>query len=324
VESAELQTELTRFDRSRVADALRPYYRLSSSRAAFCILWSWAWIVATVLTVVVTGHWTAYAAALMVIPGRQVGLFFLVHEAAHQRMFRHRTASDIIVNLLAGFPIGVTVQAYRTHHLQHHRHLNTDKDPDWLQHQNDFWRWPRPATAALRLMLKSSLGGHGPLWLAVFRGLSPWSRIRVLSRFEQVAFAAFVAGLVTVLTLTSGWGYFLLLWVLPQFTLTFVLHHYRTVAEHLAVPNTHELNASRTVVSSPLERFFVAPFGVNFHVEHHLFPGVPAYHLPSVHRLLMQDEVFRQRVHLTSSYLGPRGLWSEIAQRRTRSGHATA
>ena len=316
METAELQTELTRFDRSRVADAIRPYYQLCSSRAAFRILWSWAWIVAAVSTVVITGHWAAYAVALMVIPGRQVGLFFLVHEAAHHRMFTHRTWSDVVVNLLAAFPIGVTVQAYRTHHFAHHRHLNTDKDPDWLQHQNDFWRWPRPVSEAQRLMLKSSLGAHGLLWLAVFRLLSPWSRIRVLSRFEQVLFVLFVGGLVSVLTLTSGWGYFLLLWVLPQFTLTFVLHHYRTVAEHLAVPNTHELNASRTVVSSPLERFFVAPFGVNFHVEHHLFPGVPAYHLPRLHRLLMQDDVFRQQAHLTSSYLGPRGLWSEIASVR--------
>jgi fatty acid desaturase len=161
-------------------------------------------------------------------------------------------------------------------------------------------------------MFKSVFGVHGLKWFGVLRVMSPVIRFSKLSRFDQVSFVVLTVLVSTLLTAFSGWLSFLILWVLPMFTLTFLLHHYRTVAEHLAVPATHELNASRTVVSSPLERFLVAPFGVNFHLEHHLFPGVPAYHLPSVHELLMGDEAFRCQARLTRCYLGRRGLWREI------------
>ena len=312
MDSAELETRLPRFDRGRILDTLRPYYKLSNSRAAFRLIWSWGWIAGAVAFAVGIGHWAAYIPALLIIPARQVGLFFLVHEAAHHRMFSRRTFSDRVVNLLAAFPIGVTVETYRAHHLQHHRNLNTDRDPDWLLHQTEFWRWPKPKGAALRMLARSAIGGYAHLWLALFKALSPWSRFRNLSRFDKGSFLALCAALVTCLTLCDGWVPFLLLWVVPQFTLTFLLHHLRTIAEHLLVPDTHELNASRTVVSSSVERFFVAPFGANFHLEHHLFPGVPAYHLGAVHRLLMQDASFQAKASLSSSYLGPSGFLGEL------------
>ena len=37
-----------------------------------------------------------------------------------------------------------------------------------------------------------------------------------------------------------------------------------------------------------LERATVAPYWVNYHAEHHLFMGVPCYHLAEVHHLLGQ------------------------------------
>jgi fatty acid desaturase len=253
-------------------------------------------------------------AAFIVIAGRQVALFFLVHEAAHYRMFASRVWSDRLVNVFAGFPVGIHVDSYRRHHLQHHRNLNTSSDPDWQLHQNEFWRWPREPHSATLLFAKSLFGLHARRWLGVLV-LSPWSRFAAMTRFERVAFVGFASALVVLLSMTRTWLVFTGLWVLPMFTLTFALHHLRTIAEHLAVPGTHELNETRTVVSSPIERFFVAPMGVNFHLEHHLFPGIPAYHLTAAHELLMQDDAFRAQAHMTRSYLGPRqGLFTEIVR----------
>lgn len=312
---AELQTQVARFDRAPLLDALRPLYRLSDLRAAFATAWCWAWIVSAVAAARYFDHWIAYALAFVVIAGRQVGLFFLVHEAAHHRMFSDRVWSDRVVNVCAGFAVGVHVDSYRRHHMQHHRHLNTAEDPDWQLHQNEFWTWPRDARGATIAFTKSLIGLHARKWLGVF-ALSPWSRFAAMTLFERVAFVCFATGLTTLLALTHSFLLFLGLWILPMFTLTFVLHHLRTIAEHIAVAGTHELNETRTVISSPLERFFVAPLGVNFHLEHHLFPGIPAYHLLAAHRLLMQNEMFRKQAQLTGSYLGlRRGLLGEITLR---------
>jgi fatty acid desaturase len=35
-----------------------------------------------------------------------------------------------------------------------------------------------------------------------------------------------------------------------------------------------------------LGRALLFPHHVNFHLEHHLYPAVPHYHLPALHRLL--------------------------------------
>ncbi|MEY4582460.1 MAG: hypothetical protein RL701_7163, partial [Pseudomonadota bacterium] len=96
---AELQTAVARYDRSRVADALRPLYRLSNTRGALAVVWCWAWIAVALAAARWLDHWAAYAAAFVVISGRQVALFFLVHEAAHHRLFSDRVWSDRVTNL---------------------------------------------------------------------------------------------------------------------------------------------------------------------------------------------------------------------------------
>jgi fatty acid desaturase len=108
--------------------------------------------------------------------------------------------------------------------------------------------------------------------------------------------------LVVVLWLTSGWLYYLALWVLPSVTVLGVVFRIRQIAEHSGVEDEHELNATRTVVPTLFERMLIAPCGINWHLEHHLFPSVPFYNLPRLHKRLMQEEVFRQQAHITHSY----------------------
>jgi fatty acid desaturase len=46
------------------------------------------------------------------------------------------------------------------------------------------------------------------------------------------------------------------------------------------------LRNTRTTLANWLERAFVAPYFVNYHLEHHLFYYVPCYKLPALHRIL--------------------------------------
>ena len=45
---------------------------------------------------------------------------------------------------------------------------------------------------------------------------------------------------------------------------------------------------TRTTRASWLERLFIAPNFVNYHLEHHLLMTVPHYQLPRLHRLLRE------------------------------------
>ena len=66
-----------------------------------------------------------------------------------------------------------------------------------------------------------------------------------------------------------------------------VITRIRNIAEHAVVPDSDDpLRNTRTTRAGFIERLFVAPYYVNYHLEHHLLFYVPCYNLPRVHRIL--------------------------------------
>ena len=49
---------------------------------------------------------------------------------------------------------------------------------------------------------------------------------------------------------------------------------------------------------------------MGYHLEHHLFPGVPFYNLPKLHLMLMEEEVYQAKAHVTEGYMT--GLMQEL------------
>jgi len=269
-----------------------------------------------------SGHWAAYAAAMVVIATRQHALGILMHDGTHYRLLSNRAFNDAVCDLLCAFPLGMATSRYRHDHMLHHRFLNTDGDPYWVDFKlDDNWHWPKRRGAALWVFFKDLTLLNLPRWLAVVHRWSPWvnhfgkqSAPPPLTRAERLRLYAFYAGVLGVITATDAWLGVLLLWLLPSLTLTMALVRLRTIGEHLALPDCHELDASRHTDGTLLEHLTVAPFNINFHVDHHLFPAVPYYNLPALHRLLLEDPSYRQHAILNRSYFGrgKGGLLSQI------------
>ncbi|MDM0084761.1 hypothetical protein QTI17_29590 [Variovorax sp. J31P179] len=59
---------------------------------------------------------------------------------------------------------------------------------------------------------------------------------------------------------------------------------------------------TRMGVAAWWERLLFAPNFVNFHIDQHLAPTVPAYNLRRIHQLLRDKEVFQQ-AHVTGGYV---------------------
>jgi fatty acid desaturase len=76
------------------------------------------------------------------------------------------------------------------------------------------------------------------------------------------------------------------LWIIPLL-IAAQLSNARGLAEHGLTATGNEFLDTRTVVSSRFVSFFMC--NLNYHLEHHLFPGVPWYHLRSIHALLKND-----------------------------------
>ena len=83
-----------------------------------------------------------------------------------------------------------------------------------------------------------------------------------------------------------------MLWLLPMLTVLQPILRLRAICEHGATTDfSSPLTAARTNRTwggavNLLGRCALFPHHVNYHLEHHLYPAVPHYHLPRLHRLL--------------------------------------
>jgi fatty acid desaturase len=79
----------------------------------------------------------------------------------------------------------------------------------------------------------------------------------------------------------------------------------RSIAEHHAIDEPGSAYPrTRTTEATWLERIFLAPKNVNYHIEHHFFPSVPFYRLPELHAILMSKPGYRESAHVTRTYWG--------------------
>jgi len=110
-------------------------------------------------------------------------------------------------------------------------------------------------------------------------------RQALADRWVVVAFHVLM--LVGTFALGAGVEY-VVLWILPAITVQAVILRLRAVAEHGAPSHTRSpFGAARTNIALPLwARVALFPHHVNYHLEHHLYPAVPHYHLAALHEKL--------------------------------------
>ncbi len=105
------------------------------------------------------------------------------------------------------------------------------------------------------------------------------------------------------LSLAGIWWAYPLLWLLPLVTWMQVITRIRNIAEHAVVPDADDpLRNTRTTKANTLERIFIAPYFVNYHLEHHLLLYIPCYNLPKLHAILMQGP-HADRMEVQPGYL---------------------
>lgn len=311
-------------DRKKIIAEVRKLSKVSTFHSLLAILNQWIIAIAAASVAIWSGHWAVYLLAMMIIATRQHALGILVHDACHYRLFPNKIANDMITDILVGFHLGMSTSLYRKWHYPHHRYVNTDKDPEVMGEKGspDIWKWPNTKMHMLKMFLKDALGFNIPHTTAILGLWSPWSRLHLPSKDaggipvrEKVALIIFAVTGIGALVYFGLVVDYLLLWILPSLTFFNIIFKFRSFAEHKVVKDEHELNNTRTVTSNWLERFFISPCNVNYHLEHHLFPSVPFYNLPKLHRFLMEDPIFQKEAQLSNSYLGLRtGVLGELTQ----------
>jgi fatty acid desaturase len=301
---------IKRFDRSRVLEAARELSVPDNFGNALLIARQWLMIFGAGWLAVASGHWAVYALAMVFIGTRMVVLGVLIHEAAHNHVFSKPWINDVLSEVFIGFPAGISIHLYRATHFWHHRALNTMEDPDYaFQRSDPDQHFPKSRAAFIWLTVKSALFINFPQmarfaatwWVPGPHLFTPLARspFPLWARILYVAWAVTVFGtlIVTHLLLEA-----IILYFIPALFWTNCVSRLRAAAEHGALPLKTELTSTRTVVPTLIDRLFVAPVGVCYHLEHHLFPYVPGRNLHRLHEVLMRDPDYRREAHVTCSY----------------------
>jgi len=201
------------------------------------------------------------------------GLVILMHDGVHHVLFRNRVANRWVA-FVCGLPAFLSVTSYRVGHFPHHRHERGARDPDEIE---NFSTEPRVHAALLvALLLAGDVFG---LWR-----VGPWNVVRARGaerRAVALEYALIVAAFAAAVILLPG-VWLLHGWLLPSLFAR-QLTNVRTLAEH-ALTGHSRLTATRSVPSNRFVSFFMC--NLNYHHVHHLYPGVPWYHLPALHAML--------------------------------------
>ncbi len=242
----------------------------------------------------------AYLLAAAVIASRQHALMVLTHDGIHKRLSRTLWANDWLARLAASFPVFISFAKWRFIHLYHHQYTHTADDPD----RAIYARYPLTRDKARQLLLRDLCGRNVIATVKYFIDLpfvtKDFNR-RFLGETRATQYAqladmrAFVVFWLIVLSAglwTGGLRFaalFVLYWLAPYCTFTQVFFRIRGAIEHGSVPDPENpYQQTRTYLIHPLLAFFFSPKQVNYHLEHHLYPSVPFYHLPQLHAVLQE------------------------------------
>jgi fatty acid desaturase len=255
-----------------------------------CVAHAWLAIAASMALYALWPNPLTFLFAVVVIGGRQLGLAILMHDAAHGVLMRSKWLNEWAGQWLVGFPVGADMISYRHYHLKHHRSTQQPDDPDLGLSA------PFPISrASYRRKFVRDITGQTGFKQRRFQFQRAWGDKGLTLGQHIESFWSKLGGqlstniaLLAILTVLGKPHYYLMFWVLPIVTWQMVITRVRNIAEHAVVPDNNDVfRNARTTYASWWVRALVAPYWVNYHVDHHLLFYVPCYNLPKLHALLL-------------------------------------
>jgi beta-carotene/zeaxanthin 4-ketolase len=187
----------------------------------------------------------------------QTGLFIVAHDAIHGSVVpRDRRLNDAIGQLAVTLYAFLSYRQLTVNHWQHHRYPGQAQDPDFYD----------------------GFSGNSLIWYLKF--MQGYLEIRqIVIQFFGIGsiFAILYFGFhASILNL-------FLFWVLPIFLSTIQLFFFGTYLPHRS--SNAENSHSATSSNYPLIWSFLTCYHFGYHWEHHEYPSLPWYGLPSVRQV---------------------------------------
>lgn len=271
----------------------------SVPRLILLALADWVAIAAIWILAPCTPSWT-YAIWIFLLAGRFHALGVVLHDAVHMPRTR-KTFAFRVLEVIAGYPIGSTIEAMRYHHLRHHRDLGQSGDPylkPWVG-KSEFRFWVMSLRYLLLVPLWILRGFYGFAAASIPKLRNSYGRWflqdrsgRDLTNSAEVIACAredrwqclFYVGLGALTVLYRRWT--LTMYIVPL-AVGGYFAGYRLLVEHNQERNEDRsflttLSSTRNHHLGFLGSLFLAPHNVGYHLVHHLHPQASLENLPKL------------------------------------------
>jgi fatty acid desaturase len=229
---------------------------------------------------------------------------FIGHEGMHFNLVKNRHGSMIWGTIFSSATVIYIQMGMTLDHWTHHKYCNTSKDPDlqlFGRHNSFLSRIFLARSSASRLYARRAfrMMVGMPLDPSLKHVVFPMKTAAMRWHcFFNFACAAAWAALYVRITLVD-WRYLLLGMGFPLL-FAGVVSGLRPYAEHMGLDGGTWTNSrSRTSLF-----WTIFDFGGNYHLEHHIYPSVPQWALPKVHRYLRDNGYFDEECHFEPTVLG--------------------
>ncbi len=240
-----------------------------------------------------------YPLTLLFIGTRCRAFATILHESAHYTLCKSRRLNRVL-GMLSGWAIFQTFYAYRMSHVQeHHPYLgDADRDPDLINYENQnlfdsdaktlIWKHFVPLLIGLKTWIN-------------FRNLvkdrllpKDLSAMPTTATYEYFGFVAFWLAIISVATYFDILWELFIFWFVPYFTVFQATNWIIELAEHFPLVRLYgcELHMTRNRRGPWIERVFTGMHGENWHLVHHMNPGIPFWKLEEAHTIMMKDPAY--------------------------------
>ena len=261
-------------------------------------------LIAALATLAVAAPAWLYPPIGLLLAGRYHALGVVLHDAAHLPLPGGvKTPALRLVELLAGYPVATTIDALRYHHLRHHRDSGMPTDPYFkaaVEHSRAarFLAWARGIILTPFWTLRAPFGVAAWLVPPLRR---PYARAFLQDRSgdadlgdqpevarcarEDLGQCLFLA---LVIAAALAWPRLVLLGYAIPVVAGGLLASYRLLAEHEYRPCSDRSTGTLIATTRDhhtrfVDKLFMAPRNIGYHLVHHLHPQASLGSLPALY-----------------------------------------
>ncbi len=290
---------------------LKRFFKLSPLTSTLNLITDYLIIILAIGLSEIFWHPALYILSILVIGARQHGLLIIGHDGLHFLLFKNKTINNWVTDLYCLWPILNTTKIFRISHTYHHNHLHTDKDPElYSKNLTNEYDLPKKGWKFIGILLLDLCG-----FTAIREYFFRWAlqkrkekKIEMKFNFQRFELVQYNLLRLTYYLCIGGVFYYfdalhilVLYWIVPFFTWLQVILRLRKIADHTIIEEDSLLKTG-IVTPTLFDKLFILPHNFSYHLEHHLYPSVPFYRLPALHKELMKSETYADQAHVSNSF----------------------